>query len=156
MSCLYFSSSSEEETLGVGRALAAQLGSTRVVCLSGQLGAGKTALTRGLVEGLGVEDSTIVHSPSFTLINEYPGAADKIYHIDLYRLESLKDHYSIGLDEILWEDAFVIIEWAEKLRIVLDDYVSVEIDVLEDESRKFTIRSYGRPLLGPLEVKNGE
>ncbi len=120
-------SHSEEETLTIGRRIGQQLRPPFAILLFGELGSGKTVLTRGLVRGMGVDDPSVVHSPTFTLVNEYTGRWGPIHHIDLYRLESLRDLYSIGLDEILVGQDITIIEWAEKLLIQPQKSVSIHI-----------------------------
>ena len=87
---------SEEDTLALGRKIGKELKLPVVVLLFGDLGAGKTVLTRGIAEGLGLRDSSLVHSPTFSLVNEYQTLSCGIRHIDLYRLDSLQDQYSIG------------------------------------------------------------
>ena len=128
-------SGSEEETRSIGLKLGETLHPPRVVLLSGELGAGKTVLTQAMAAGLEVEDPSLVRSPSFTLINEYPSARGRIYHVDLYRLEGADDFHSIGLEEILEREAVVIIEWGEKLDLPVDDPVRVRIlvDPVSDE-----------------------
>jgi tRNA threonylcarbamoyladenosine biosynthesis protein TsaE len=106
-------SHSEEETLEFGRELAASLPVPARVLLHGDLGAGKTTLTRGLVEGFGL-DPDEVSSPTFTLINRYEGRV-RVYHVDLYRIGP-EETPEIGLDEILDDPgAVAIVEWAERL-----------------------------------------
>ena len=100
-----------------------------LILLHGELGAGKTTLTRALALGLGVEDASIVHSPSFTLVNQYPAKGETIYHVDLYRLEGLSDLYSIGMEEILSREAVIIVEWAEKLILEVERAVTIQIQV---------------------------
>lgn len=128
-------SSSEEETRSIGLKLGETLQPPRVVLLSGELGAGKTVLTQAMAAGLEVEDLSLVRSPSFTLINEYPSARGRVYHVDLYRLEGADDFHSIGLEEILDREAVVIIEWGEKLDLPVNDPVRVRIlvDPVTDE-----------------------
>ena len=128
-------SSSEEETRSIGLKLGETLQPPRVVLLSGELGAGKTVLTQAMAAGLEVEDLSLVRSPSFTLINEYPSARGRVYHVDLYRLEGADDFHSIGLEEILDREAVVIIEWGEKLDLPVNDPVRVRIlvDPVSDE-----------------------
>ena len=128
-------SSSEEETRSIGLRLGETLQPPRVVLLSGELGAGKTVLTQAMAAGLEVEDLSLVRSPSFTLINEYPSARGRVYHVDLYRLEGADDFHSIGLEEILDREAVVIIEWGEKLDLPVNDPVRVRIlvDPVSDE-----------------------
>ena len=130
-------SSSEEETRSIGLRLGETLQPPRVVLLTGELGAGKTVLTQAMAAGMEVEDPSLVRSPSFTLINEYPSARGRIYHVDLYRLEGADDFHSIGLEEILEREAVVIIEWGEKLDLPVNDPVRVRIlvDPVSDERR---------------------
>lgn len=122
-----FYTSSEEETRYLGRKLASSFSTSSIILLYGDLGAGKTALTRGIAEGLGIEDPTLVHSPTFSLVHEYPGAQGPIYHVDLYRLDTLQDLYSIGLEELLDHQHTVIIEWAEKLTIPVDHPIKIRL-----------------------------
>ena len=134
-------SRSERETILLGRKIGQQLQPPRVILLYGELGSGKTALVRGLAEGLGVTDPSLVRSPSYTLVNEYPGENSTLYHLDFYRLDSLRDFYSIGLEEILASHAVVIIEWAEKLLLEVENPFTIRI-VVEPETgvRQFEIR----------------
>ena len=128
-------SNSEAETRSIGRKLGETLRPPRVVLLTGELGAGKTVLTQAMAAGLEVEDLSLVRSPSFTLINEYPSSRGRVYHVDLYRLEGADDFHSIGLEEILDREAVVIIEWGEKLDLPVQDPVRVRIlvDPVSDE-----------------------
>ncbi len=120
-------SRSESETHEIGRTLGRQLAPPSTVLLHGDLGAGKTVLARGIAEGYGIEDSKVVRSPTFTLVNQYPCKSGVLYHVDLYRLEGAKELYSIGLDEILSSEAVVVIEWAEKLTLPVEAPVSIRI-----------------------------
>jgi len=104
---------SQDETAAVGRKLAPSLHAGSVLLLIGDLGAGKTALVRGLAEGLGVAPED-VSSPTFTLMQEYRGGRVKLVHVDLYRLNDAREIEELGLDEI-GADAVLAIEWAEKL-----------------------------------------
>ncbi len=100
----------ETEALGEQWGRAAQHG--WVFGLSGELGAGKTQLVKGLARGLGV--TTRVHSPTFALVNEYSGGRLRLFHLDLYRLESREQILSAGLDDYLVPDGVAVIEWAER------------------------------------------
>ena len=105
---------SPEETLAFGRDLAGLLSPPCLVLLEGELGSGKTVLTKGIVAGLGAAAESEVNSPTFALVHEYAGRR-KVYHLDLYRVESARELASLGLDELLAQDATVIVEWGEKL-----------------------------------------
>jgi tRNA threonylcarbamoyladenosine biosynthesis protein TsaE len=132
---------SESETFDLGRLFSAELRTGGLVLLHGQLGAGKTVFVRGIAAGLGI-DPDEVHSPSFTLVNFYSGAAP-LYHIDLYRLNrGAESAYAVDLDEILQnETAVVVIEWAERLGSfpLPSDHWTVRIDGDGDEPRAIEI-----------------
>jgi tRNA threonylcarbamoyladenosine biosynthesis protein TsaE len=123
------STENEQETFLLGRKIGQQLQPPRVILLYGELGSGKTVLVRGLADGLGVTDSSLVRSPSYPLVIEYPTENDTIYHLDFYRLDGLRDLYSIGLEEILARHAIVIIEWAEKLLLEVENPFPIRIQV---------------------------
>jgi len=102
---------SEEETIELGRAIGRRLPKKVCVLLTGNLGAGKTTLAKGLIQGLGVAEPEEVASPTFTLIHEY---GDHVYHIDLYRLDKPEQVATLGLDDIFDKEAVVLIEWGER------------------------------------------
>ena len=104
---------SEQETIDLGKRLAADLRPPQWVLLSGDLGTGKTTLAKGLIAGLGVAPMEDVLSPTFSLIHEYEGPP-KVYHIDLYRLDRVPELETLGLDDLWAEAAIVLIEWGEK------------------------------------------
>jgi tRNA threonylcarbamoyladenosine biosynthesis protein TsaE len=133
-----FVTGSEEETVNLGIQLGKMLDLPRTVLLCGDLGTGKTVLTKGIAVGLGLGSPNEVYSPSFTLINEYQGRC-KIYHVDLYRLNSDRDFDSVGLDDVLADMAVVIIEWGDKLGYVPANAITIKIEDLGDERRKITI-----------------
>ena len=134
-----FVTHSESETEEVGRKLGQGLTEPRIILLTGRLGAGKTAFTRGLACGLGLEDPSQVHSPTFSLINQYPIRSRTLYHIDLYRLDGNRDFYSIGLEELVDGEKFVVIEWAEKLVWRIPDPLRITLEVLSDFERLIRI-----------------
>jgi tRNA threonylcarbamoyladenosine biosynthesis protein TsaE len=103
--------SSEEETIALGRKLAEKLIRPATVLLIGDLGAGKTTLAKGIVEGVGAATQEEVSSPTFTLIHEY---GNDVYHIDLYRLETPAQIATLGLEELLERNAIVLVEWGER------------------------------------------
>jgi tRNA threonylcarbamoyladenosine biosynthesis protein TsaE len=103
---------SEEETIELGRRIASELPQRSVVLLIGNLGAGKTTLAKGIVSGLGAASPDEISSPTFTLIHEHGNG--RVYHIDLYRLETAAQVATLGLEEIFERDAVVLIEWGER------------------------------------------
>lgn len=130
----------------LGESIGNQLKAGDVICLIGGLGAGKTALTRGIGRGWGT--SQRVTSPTFTLVNEYARPQDGaiLFHLDCYRLMSADDVETIGLDDIFATDGAVIIEWPQVAAEWLpDDYLSIEIEMDEDDEnrRNFALSSFG-------------
>lgn len=113
-----------------------------VFALSGELGAGKTQFVKGLALGLGI--STRVHSPTFTLVNEYSGGRLRLFHLDLYRLETKDQILSAGIEEYLQPRGVSVVEWAERLDIELgtrppkNAWIRVRIEILGDTERKIT------------------
>ena len=105
---------SVDETVALGERLASQLRCGDVIALTGELGAGKTALVKGIARGLGIAQD--VTSPTFTLIHEYGGGRLPLFHIDLYRLDTVEQALAIGIEEYLTPDGVTVIEWAEKIR----------------------------------------
>ncbi len=112
---MIYTTNSEEETVALGRKLAATaLPAAGLVLLIGNLGAGKTTLAKGIVEGRGVARQDEVSSPTFTLIHEY-GDPPRVYHIDLYRLDDARQAANLGIDDLLLDaKALVLIEWGER------------------------------------------
>jgi tRNA threonylcarbamoyladenosine biosynthesis protein TsaE len=110
---------SEEETIELGRQIARELPSRAVVLLIGNLGAGKTTLAKGIVNGLSAAEPDEVSSPTFTLIHEY--GAGRVYHIDLYRLDTPEQVATLGLDDIFDREAVVLIEWGERFPQLLPE-----------------------------------
>ncbi len=140
---LQFLSKSPEETQKAGVEIAGALRIPGVVLLRGALGTGKTTLTRGIAQGLGLEDPSLVNSPSFTLVNIYHGICP-IYHVDLYRLQGERDLYSIGLYDFLGREGVTVIEWSERLHQDLDDATVVEIRDAGDDRRILQISAPAR------------
>ena len=128
--------SSEAETAAAGAQLAASLQRGDVVLLYGELGAGKTAFTRGLAEGLGVRGEE-VSSPTFPLVQEYHGRLP-LYHVDLYRLTE-REVDDLGLEELVIGDGVVVIEWAERWRGRPDDVIEVRFEHLDEDRRRLTL-----------------
>lgn len=132
-----YTTNSEAETSAVGRDLSPTLGPGAVVLLYGDLGAGKTALVRGIAEGLGV-DPHEVSSPTFTLIQEYRGGRLPLYHVDLYRLQPVEVD-DLGLDEVTLQGGVTAIEWPDRLPRVFEDAVAVRIEHGEESTRTIQI-----------------
>lgn len=127
----------EEETIALGRELAAEL--KGVVLLIGNLGAGKTTLTKGIVEGCGVVAADEVSSPTFTLIHQY-GNDDPIFHIDLYRLDEERQVETLGLDDLFASGSLVLLEWAERFPALLPaERTEIRITAAADDTRTIQI-----------------
>jgi tRNA threonylcarbamoyladenosine biosynthesis protein TsaE len=113
-----YRTASEEETIALGERLAHELPTRGVVLLIGNLGAGKTTLAKGIVKGLGAAAPDEVSSPTFTLIHEY-GNEGRVYHVDLYRLDELREIETLGLEDLFEREALVLIEWGERFPQIL-------------------------------------
>lgn len=113
-----------------------------IVLLDGEMGAGKTTLSKSICFKLGVEDN--VSSPTFSIVNEYLDAKNQsIYHFDFYRINDLNEAYDIGAEEYFYSGNLCLIEWASKVEsIIPNQYILVYLDVIDEETRKLTI-SYG-------------
>lgn len=131
-----FRTKSEEETIALGERLARRVAPGSVVLLTGELGAGKTTLAKGIVKGLGAADPDEVSSPTFTLIHEY-GDPVRVYHVDLYRLDDPREAEALGLDELFDRGAVVLVEWGEKFpRLWPENRVEIRIRRLEGDERQ--------------------
>jgi tRNA threonylcarbamoyladenosine biosynthesis protein TsaE len=149
---------SPEETLQLGKSLGSCLEAGDIILLFGDLGAGKTHFTQGICYGLELKKDSYIRSPTFTLINEYSGRFP-IYHIDLYRIENQEEIYSLGLEEILFNQGITIIEWAEKLLsspkqnqllFNIQNRIEISIKIINESQREFTFNPFlpeTRPLL---------
>lgn len=134
---MIYSSNSEADTRAIGARLAAELTPGAVLLLSGDLGAGKTAFTKGLAEGLGIDPGEVT-SPTFTLVHEYRGGRLPLVHVDLYRLDRA-DLDELGMDSELAARGVLAIEWAERLSRALPGSVNVAIAATGDETRAISI-----------------
>lgn len=147
-----FITHSSEETIAKGRELASKLRPPVLVLLKGDLGAGKTTLTKGLISGLGAAAEEEVTSPTFNLVHEFRRAVPavpsaqaaartyKVYHVDLYRIESFQGLESIGLEDALSEKAIVIIEWPEHFTFRTDwPTVEIRLDHAGGDSRRIVV-----------------
>ena len=128
---------SEEETEALGERLAKCLRAGAVVALYGDLGAGKTAFVRGMARGLEIEEA--VSSPTFTIVNEYPGDP-ALFHFDMYRLKNAEELYGIGWEDYLDRNGICVTEWSERIEEALpEDAVRVRIRRLSDSERSVSI-----------------
>ncbi|MDP3716834.1 MAG: tRNA (adenosine(37)-N6)-threonylcarbamoyltransferase complex ATPase subunit type 1 TsaE [Acidobacteriota bacterium] len=134
---MVYESNSESDTRAIAARLAAELQPGAVLLLSGDLGAGKTAFTKGLAEGLGI-DAADVTSPTFTLVHEYRQGRLPLVHVDLYRLEKV-DLDELGMDAELADQGVLAIEWADRLIRVPVGAVSVQIVATGDDTRAIAI-----------------
>jgi tRNA threonylcarbamoyladenosine biosynthesis protein TsaE len=133
-----YRTASEEETICLGERLAGELPRRGVVLLIGNLGAGKTTLAKGIVRGRGVAERDDVSSPTFTLIHEY--GAD-VFHIDLYRLDEVRQVATLGLDEIFDRDALVLIEWGERFpELMPAERTEISIRSTGNDEREIEVR----------------
>ena len=138
-----FETRSEEETIELGRKIARDLPQCAVVLLIGNLGAGKTTLAKGIISGLGAAEPEEVTSPTFTLIHEY-GPKDegdvRVYHVDLYRLDTPQQVATLGLDEIFDRQAVVLIEWGERFPDLFPaERIEIKLQPVSESVRQLTI-----------------
>jgi len=133
-----FETHSEEETVELGRRIAATLPKHAVVLLIGNLGAGKTMLAKGIVSGLGAAEPDEVSSPTFTLIHEF--GEGRVYHIDLYRLDRPEEVATLGLGEIFDREAVVLIEWGERfLPLMPEERIEIRLDSVGEDDRRIAV-----------------
>ena len=128
---------SPEETEKLGAALAAKLSPGTILAYRGDLGAGKTAFTRGLARGLGIIDP--VTSPTYTIVNEYLGGRLPLFHFDMYRLGSSDDLFDIGWEDYLERGGICAVEWSENVADAMEDAISITIEKTGEDSRRITI-----------------
>lgn len=137
-------SHSPEQTRRLASRLASLLSGGETICLEGPLGAGKTTFAQGVGQGLGVEEPII--SPTFTLIREYGPVNDHppMYHIDFYRLESLDELHTLGLDDYFYSDGICVVEWPERAEMLLpQERLWIEMRTVADTKRGLLIRAEG-------------
>lgn len=144
------------ETRRLGRLIGQFLKPGSLVALAGELGSGKTQFIKGLARGLGVDRRYYVSSPSFVLVNEYPGRIP-LYHLDLYRLSEREDLEEIGLEEYLYGKGVTAVEWAEKATLFLPpQYIWVDIKWAGPNTRKLIIKAVGKNSVQVLEAIHTE
>ncbi len=131
-----FKSSSVKETIEFGRKFAEELKAGDIVCLEGDLGAGKTHFVKGIASGLGI-DKEKVNSPTFTLINEYYGEIP-IFHFDCYRLKTIQEALEIGIEEYLYGEGVSVIEWPSKIKELIPEY-AIQIEIKHEGTSERSI-----------------
>ena len=133
---------SREETIAWGKEFAQTLHPPVIVLLSGELGSGKTTLTKGIVAGLQAADEDQVTSPTFTLLHEY-GTASKVFHGDLYRVENFHDFETLGIEDVFSRPATLILEWSEKFPLKTPwPQIRVRLEHLGGDKRRLTVLSH--------------
>lgn len=132
-----FITHSPEETEKIGEALAKSLQPGTILAYRGDLGAGKTAFTRGLARGLGCKET--VTSPTYTIVNEYLGGRLPLFHFDMYRLASSDDLWDIGWEDYLDREGVCAVEWSENVADAMEDAITVTIEKLGETTRQITI-----------------
>ena len=134
---MIFYTNSPAETEAIAEKLAKYLSAGTVIAYRGDLGAGKTAFTRGLAKGLGCSD--MVTSPTYTIVNEYLSGKMPLFHFDMYRLGSADELWDIGWEDYLQRGGICAVEWSENVEEALENFVLVNIEKTGDESRRITI-----------------
>ena len=134
---MQYITNSPAETEAIGAALGKIINPGTVIAYRGDLGAGKTAFTRGLAKGLGCTE--IVTSPTYTIVNEYLGGRIPLFHFDMYRLRSSDDLFDIGWEDYLERGGICAVEWSENVDDAMEDAVYITIEKLGEESRKITV-----------------
>ena len=135
---------SPEQTRTLGKKIGERIEPGTVLALFGDLGSGKTVLVQGLSRGFDVPEDYFITSPTYTLINEYPGRGP-LFHVDLYRIERQGDVEDIGFLDILYGNGIVVVEWADRLPSdLLSAHLEMRLEILDDESRRISLTAYGQ------------
>jgi tRNA threonylcarbamoyladenosine biosynthesis protein TsaE len=135
-----YTTHSPEQTIALGRELASHLAPPRLVLLTGDLGAGKTTLVKGIADGFRAAKTEDVTSPTFTLVHEYRGPEVMVYHIDLYRIETPRELATLALDDLRSDNAVLLVEWGEKFQEIANDS-DVKIEIRGSGERVITVKS---------------
>lgn len=131
------------QTYSIGRKISRRLAAGDIICLVGCLGSGKTALAKGICEGLGIEKREVI-SPTFVLLRNYEGRVP-VYHFDLYRMEKADDVLGLGMDEYLYGEGVSIIEWADRLGFLTpDEFLKIELSVRPGTQRQLSFTAVGK------------
>ncbi len=150
-------SRSSAQTQSWGRKLGRLLGGGEIIGLTGELGSGKTCFVRGLAQGVDVDKGAWVRSPTFTLINEYDGRVP-LFHVDLYRISSMREMEELSLRELLYSEGVSVIEWFERLpEDEVEEYLQINFDHEDGNKRQLTFTAHGRryeEIVRKLKSKN--
>ena len=138
---MQFTTNSPTQTEAIGAALGKIIEPGTVIAYRGDLGAGKTAFTRGLAKGLGCTE--IVTSPTYTIVNEYLGGRIPLFHFDMYRLRSSDDLFDIGWEDYLDRGGVCAVEWSENVDDAMEDALYITIEKLGEDARRITIEGGG-------------
>ena len=135
---------SPHDTLALGESLGRNLPGGLVIALVGELGTGKTHLTKGIALGNGLDDPSKVTSPTFTLVNQYPGRLT-LFHLDAYRLRSSAELAALGFDEMIAPTSAVVVEWADRVMDQLSEpLLRIDLEVIGENARRLTLSAAGR------------
>ena len=144
MKSIEFTTCTPSETIELGRKIGCLLHGGEVFAIEGPLGSGKTHLIKGIVAGVNPDQHDHVNSPTFVLVNEYPGRLD-VFHIDAYRLETTTEFELLGFDDFLYPNSVVLIEWADKVFSVLDSLNCISLKLAHDSKDIRRIRLSNTP-----------
>ncbi len=135
-----FVTHSAEETIQLGKKIGSMLQPGAIIAMEGNLAVGKTTITKGIAESLGIEEA--ITSPTFTLISEYEGKMP-LYHMDVYRLDSCEDFINLGVEDLMYGDGVSIIEWSERVREELPkSTITLHLEIREDGGRDITLENW--------------
>lgn len=135
-----FVTHSAEETIQLGKKIGSLLQPGAIIAMEGNLAVGKTTITKGIAESLGIEEA--ITSPTFTLISEYEGKMP-LYHMDVYRLDSCEDFINLGVEDLMYGDGVSIIEWSERVREELPKFtITLRLEIRGDGGRDITLENW--------------
>jgi tRNA threonylcarbamoyladenosine biosynthesis protein TsaE len=144
-----FITHSAEETVALGRRLVEALAPPKLVVLRGDLGAGKTTLVKGIAEAFGLAGQDEITSPTFTLVHEYHGKKVDLYHIDLYRIDTLRELETLGIDDLMGDSSLLLVEWGEKFRRFEQERdLEISIARLSENARRILVETAAADAVG--------
>lgn len=147
--------STVEETLNIGKQIGELAGKGDIICLTGDLGTGKTHMSKGIAQGLGITEH--ITSPTFNIVNEYHSGRLTLYHFDVYRVNDPDEIYAIGFDEYIFGEGVSLVEWANYIEeLIPSEYLYINIKKMPEKGenfRKITIEHYGSAYDYAKEIK---